>query len=101
MTLSSPNLPRDAFPESVIVDNNAFTFYRRGSFPQLDQWVARIARVAHRASSFSAEVVVVLPDCPLDPLRTLLSCYFLLNFVSIDVADITVTIYELKLAIFF
>ena len=72
LTLSSPNLPVGAFPESVIVDNNAFTFYRRGSFPQLDQWVARIARVAHRASSFSAEVVVVLPDCPLDPLRTLL-----------------------------
>ena len=56
---------------SIIVDNNAFTFYRHGWFPQPDVWAARIARIASRFKHRAYGVTIVLPDCPLDPLRTL------------------------------
>lgn len=68
VTVNSESLPGKA--ESVIVDNNAFTFYRRGEFPQLDQWLARIARVARRLEGKASEIIVVLPDRPLDPATT-------------------------------
>jgi len=71
VTVSQPWLSAD-HAVSVIVDNNAFTFYRRGEFPRLDLWAARIARVAAGVRPRATSVTVVLPDCPLDPLRTLL-----------------------------
>ena len=58
-------------PAAAIVDNGAFRFYMRGGFPRADVWLAAVKRAAWRLAQLGAAVTLVLPDYPLEPLRTL------------------------------
>ena len=69
VSLSHSIVPRKGY--RVLHDNNAFNFYSKGEWPSIDRWVYMLSRSVYRYAGVVDEVLVVLPDKPMDPRTTL------------------------------
>ena len=52
----------------VIVDNGAYGFYKRGSFPSdVRKWFMDVCRKGYRYARLGIDTIVVVPDYPMNP----------------------------------
>ena len=65
MTISQKSTPNRN--NVVLLDNNAFKYWRKNEWPDFDKWVYELRVAALRLANIAQEVRVILPDKPRDP----------------------------------
>ena len=69
VSLTHRIVPRRGY--RLLHDNNAFKFFASGRWPDIDRWIYTLLRSVYRYAGVVDEVLVILPDKPMDPRATL------------------------------